>query len=245
MTARPAAFYSRPARWYSKHCSSSTIAMLLHLEFLSGRILEMQVTSRCTVNELRFRCQDLDLLSLGQLPGYLTLREVGIKDRDRLQVARRRVAEEIIASTLDSFALVRADGSVVTWGCHEHGGRSWHVQDQLFDVIRLVASDSAFAALRADGHVVTWGNHGYGGDSRHVQQQLVDVTRLAANQGAFAAVLASGRVVTWGNASRGGNSKRVQSPSTECAERDSYKESICGAQRGRMCCVMGPRDLWR
>lgn len=104
-------------------------SMLLHLEFLSGRILEIQVMSSCTVNDLRFRCQDLDLISLSQQPGHLTLEEVGIKDHDRLPVARRRMPEAIIASTLDSFALVRADGSVVTWGCPEHGGRSWHVQD--------------------------------------------------------------------------------------------------------------------
>ena len=189
----------------------SMASMLLRLEFLSGLILEIQLTSSCTVNDLRFRCHDLDLMSLSQQPGHRTLEEVGLKDQDRLPVARRRMPEAIIASTLDSFGLIRADGSVVTWGCPEHGGRSWHVQEQLFDVIQLVATDSAFGALRADGQVVTWGNHGYGGDSRHVQHQMVDVTKLVATQGAFAAVLANGRVVTWGNASRGGNSKRVQS----------------------------------
>lgn len=81
------------------------------------------------------------------------------------------------------------------------GGDSSAVQDQLFDVQHIQATESAFAAIRADGVVVCWGNPHDGGDCAEVQDQLIDVTHVQATSRAFAAIRSDGTVVTWGGAS--------------------------------------------
>lgn len=75
------------------------------------------------------------------------------------------------------------------------------MQDQLFDVQHIQATESAFAAIRADGAVVCWGNPHDGGDCAEVQDQLIDVTHVQATSRAFAAIRSDGTVVTWGGAS--------------------------------------------
>jgi alpha-tubulin suppressor-like RCC1 family protein len=88
-----------------------------------------------------------------------------------------------IFSTYNSFAALRADGSVVTWGSAATGGDSSSVATKLNgtddkkDVIQIYSTDYAFSALRADGSVVTWGGNarlGFGGDSSTVKD-LTDV----------------------------------------------------------------------
>jgi hypothetical protein len=62
-----------------------------------------------------------------------------------------------------AFAVIKADGSVVTWGDSRYGGDSSAVVSQIDgvdnskDVVQIFSAGSAFAALRADGSVVTWG----------------------------------------------------------------------------------------
>ena len=59
-----------------------------------------------------------------------------------------------------AFAMIKADGSVVTWGYGSNGGDSTLVARQLngtVDVMQIFSANYAFAALRADGSVVTWG----------------------------------------------------------------------------------------
>jgi Ca2+-binding RTX toxin-like protein len=83
-----------------------------------------------------------------------------------------------IFSTYNSFAALRKDGSVVTWGSAATGGDS--TTDKTLaaklngdiDVIQIFSTDYAFSALRADGSVVTWGGNarlGFGGDSSTVK----------------------------------------------------------------------------
>jgi len=87
-----------------------------------------------------------------------------------------------IFSTYNSFAALRADGSVVTWGSAATGGDS--TTDKTLaaklngdiDVIQIFSTDYAFSALRADGSVVTWGGNarlGFGGDSSTVKDKLL------------------------------------------------------------------------
>jgi hypothetical protein len=59
-----------------------------------------------------------------------------------------------------AFAVIKADGSVVTWGDVNNGGGSTAVAAALngtIDVRQIYSTEYAFAALRADGSVVTWG----------------------------------------------------------------------------------------
>lgn len=50
-----------------------------------------------------------------------------------------------------SFAAIRADGSVVTWGDPSAGGCCRMVQQQLFDVQEIQGTEDCFAAIRSDG----------------------------------------------------------------------------------------------
>ena len=96
-----------------------------------------------------------------------------------------------------SFAAIRDNGSVVTWGDPDFGGDSKGVQDQLEDVQHVQATERAFAAILKTGCVVTWGAACFGGDSNAVQDQLKDVRQIYASHGAFAAILGNGAVVIW------------------------------------------------
>ena len=74
-----------------------------------------------------------------------------------------------------AFAVIKTDGSVVTWGDSRYGGDSRAVASALageLDVTQIYSNGWAFAALRADGSVVTWGSSDYGGDSTAVASQL-------------------------------------------------------------------------
>ena len=113
-----------------------------------------------------------------------------------------------------AFAVIKVDGSVVTWGASDDGGDSSAVALQLngtTDVTQIFSTERAFAALRADGSVVTWGDSDDGGDSSAVTKLLngeIDVVKIYSTDSAFAAVRADGSVVTWG-ANYGGDSRGV------------------------------------
>ncbi|MEI7797023.1 MAG: hypothetical protein WCI06_10380, partial [Methylococcaceae bacterium] len=114
-----------------------------------------------------------------------------------------------------SFAALRSDGSVVTWGNKYEGGDSSAVKDSLngdIDIINVYSNDSAFAALRSDGSVISWGTAaGYmeivgatSIDSAAVASQLSSGVKQIypiidwSNGGAFIAIKADGSVFTWG-----------------------------------------------
>jgi hypothetical protein len=101
----------------------------------------------------------------------------------------------------DAFAVIRSDGSVVTWGAPSFGGDSSGVAGQLSSGVSQIFSTyfGAFAALKGDGSVVTWGAASYGGDSSGVAGQISSgVTQIFSNDWAFAALKGDGSVVTWG-----------------------------------------------
>jgi Ca2+-binding RTX toxin-like protein len=122
----------------------------------------------------------------------------------------------IKVTSVYSFAAIREDGSVVTWGDLIYGSNSTSVAKQLdgtIDVKSVVSNGDAFAAIRVDGSVVTWGG-GKSSNSSAVANQLdgtVDVTSISSNSYSFAAIRADGSVVTWGNTNSGGDSSAVAS----------------------------------
>jgi alpha-tubulin suppressor-like RCC1 family protein len=65
-----------------------------------------------------------------------------------------------VFSTLFSFAALKKDGSVVTWGRADQGGDSSNVASQLRSGVTQITSAyyGAFAALKSDGSVVSWGD---------------------------------------------------------------------------------------
>ncbi|MFN9913522.1 MAG: hypothetical protein ACK53L_13105, partial [Pirellulaceae bacterium] len=76
-------------------------------------------------------------------------------------------------SNFFAFAVLRPDGSVVTWGDPSYGGDSSAVASLLSsDVTEIFSAGSAFAALKLDGSVVAWGDPATGGDSSAVASLL-------------------------------------------------------------------------
>ena len=202
-----------------------------------------------TVADLRQKAQAALQRPLGKFIGTSgtlsstsgTLVEAGVRDGDTITAIQQTVA---VAATRSAFALIRAEGTVMTWGCPRDGGDSSAVQHQLYDVQQIQASDSAFAALRGDGKVVAWGNltpenlfydPPFSSDSNDdeprgdvrfesVQSQLRDVKQIQACEEGFAAIKADGTVVTWGSEISGGNSSTV---------RNSLRNVCCIAAAGR------------
>ena len=112
-----------------------------------------------------------------------------------------------------SFAALKSDGSVVTWGDYSFGGNSEYVASKLTsEVTKIFATKSAFAALKSDGSVVTWGRADSGGDSSAVASKLTSgVIKIFSTDTAFAALKSDGSVVTWGSSGTGGDSSSVAS----------------------------------
>ncbi|ABM04285.1 PKD domain containing protein [Psychromonas ingrahamii 37] len=112
-----------------------------------------------------------------------------------------------VYSSVRAFAVLKDDGSVVTWGDRAEGGDSSYVT---LDHIQTIYSNRAgFAALKDDGSVVTWGWgwSSIGGDSSYVT--LENVQTIYSNRNVFAALKDDGSVVTWGSPDWGGDSSNV------------------------------------
>ncbi|CAE7790286.1 unnamed protein product [Symbiodinium sp. KB8] len=136
-----------------------------------------------------------------------TLQQAGVRDGAMLNATVKQVPVGCSRRNA-AFALVRGDGTVVTWGDAQSGGDSSSVYKGLTKVQTIKATSRAFAALKRDGQVVTWGDPlrgGRGGPSSH----LMDVRSLQASQSAFAALRNDGRVVTWGDTAAGADSNSV------------------------------------
>ena len=122
-----------------------------------------------------------------------------------------RTAQEF--SNEFAFAVVKDDGSVITWGDSDAGGNSSKVASDLQSgVSQIFSTSSAFAALKDDGSVITWGNSDQGGDSSSVTLKLQSgVSQIFSSVGAFAALKDDGSVVTWGIPRYGGESGSASS----------------------------------
>ena len=121
---------------------------------------------------------------------------------DREQIDSLRNVSKIQA-TVDRFAALCKDGSVVTWP---------HTKGQLLDIREIQRNELCFAAIKVDGTLVTWGKTDFALDpTRYTDPppNLQGVRFLAAGPRAFAAVL-NDRIVTWGDSCVVGDDVLVQ-----------------------------------
>jgi alpha-tubulin suppressor-like RCC1 family protein len=116
-----------------------------------------------------------------------------------------------------AFAVIKKDGSVVTWGNPESGGDSSLVSSMLdgtINVVHIYSAKNSFAALREDGSVVIWGGDFKG--NRIITQipeldGSIDVVNIYSNSAGFVALRADGSLVTWGEVSDFYGSNAVKS----------------------------------
>ncbi|CAE7748222.1 unnamed protein product, partial [Symbiodinium pilosum] len=189
------------------------------------------------------------------LPELATIDEVGLKSGEHLTAA---VRQPQIAATLTAFALLRADGSVVTWGEPNQGGDSSEVQEDLHDILDIQASDYAFAARRADGcvaaerafaailsdgSVVAWGDSYNGGDCTAVSHELQQVKHIQASRLAFAALRADGSVVTWGHPDYAGDCGPVREQLKGVREIQASWGAFAALLESGRVVTWGDRDL--
>ncbi|MPW37315.1 hypothetical protein [Vibrio sp. B1Z05] len=115
------------------------------------------------------------------------------------------------ANNSAAIAVLKKDGSVVTFGEPSEGGDSSAVSGSLkSDIISVYHTKTAFAALKKDGSVVTWGAKSAGGDSDTVSMDISSgVISIFSTDYAFAALKNDGSVITWGGINYGGDSSKV------------------------------------
>ena len=125
----------------------------VHVALASGRSVTLQAGEGMQVQELKEMVEQhfevsVDSLVTSQgarLSRFCCLRRAGVQDGDTL-TATVRTARLVKGSA--ALAVIRGDGSVVTWGESCDGGNSSRVRDQLTDVRHVVGNSSAFAAKR-------------------------------------------------------------------------------------------------
>lgn len=110
---------------------------------------------------------------------------------------------------LYSFAAIRTDGSVYSWGSEWFGAnQGLSGQYLVSDVISIYSTEYAFLALKSTGDVVAWGGNGNGGDASHVNITH-PVIFVSATSAAFAVIMSNGAVIAWGDRNSGGNTTLV------------------------------------
>ncbi len=104
-----------------------------------------------------------------------------------------------------SYAVLKKDGTVVTFGHAKYGGDSSTVASQLVGITKIVAGQQAFAALRSDGTVVCWGcvddinvNTATSNNVSIGQVNLTNCSDIVANQYGFVALKKDGTAARWG-----------------------------------------------
>ena len=110
-----------------------------------------------------------------------------------------------------SFAAIKSDGSVVSWGSVSTDRGKDVTRYEKEGVFQQVFSNRhAFAAIRSDGKLITWGNGGRGGEKRDAKEDLQDgVVRVFSTRRSFSALKSDGSVVSWGQDMEGGDNSLV------------------------------------
>ncbi len=93
--------------------------------------------------------------------------------------------------------LLRADGSLVTWGSSSTNGLLTIPADAQTGVVAVAAGANHSVALRADGRVVAWGSNG-SGESTVPAGLHSDIVAIAAYGQRNLALRADGLVIPWG-----------------------------------------------
>jgi alpha-tubulin suppressor-like RCC1 family protein len=106
-----------------------------------------------------------------------------------------------VFSSRNAFAVLKNDGSVVSWGLPRAGNSAGLALSS--GVTSIASSIYGFAALKNNGSVVTWGSDSF--DSSLATKLASGVTSVVSNDYAFAALKNDGSVVAWGDTSYGGS----------------------------------------
>ena len=101
-----------------------------------------------------------------------------------------------------SFAALRENGTVVTWGESTEGGTS---PSGLKYISAIYSTAYGFAALKEDGTVESWGYYIGNNGGSGVPSGLTNVKAISSTSGAFAALKEDGTVAAWGSSEEGGN----------------------------------------
>ena len=132
-----------------------------------------------------------------------------------------------------SFAALKNDGTVITWGPADSGGDltsngNYYASipngsnSNIVDI--TAAGGGAFAALKSDNSLIVWGSSFAGGDPlntalvsepENVYLQASDLTNISkvyTNHLSFAALKNDGSVVAWGRWSNGGDPTGITNP---------------------------------
>ena len=174
--------------------------------------------------------------------------EARARGRDRLSGNLYLFLEAALSSSAYSCALLRRDGSIVTYGDAAAGGDSRSVQGRLKNVQAVTSArqGSAFAAMLDDGSVVAWGDPNRGGSiDRAVQDQLKNVRQIQAGRSSFAAIKADGSVVTWGLEAGGGRQQLGSGAFGEGASHPNHRRCFCRHLRKWLCRDMGRPSMRR
>lgn len=142
---------------YSAEVVGSTVELTLSSQVDHATPVKVSYTDPSDVNDINaFQDTDgNDIASLtnravGNLRGFFSTYTENTQSTPRLKHQKFR--------NKFSFAALKADGSVVTWGISNFGGDNLSVSSKLSSGIKQIYSaNSAFATLKEDGSVVTWG----------------------------------------------------------------------------------------
>ncbi|CAE7656923.1 HERC1 [Symbiodinium sp. KB8] len=187
------------------------MSMSVHVGLLSGHSCVVDTDAALTVGELRRKVQQKLQIGVSAFvddSGQLlqedqSLSEAGLQDGCRVTAAASSV--KLLGSRMcKAFALLRPEGSVITWGAAGELCRG-----EMRNVEHIAASVAAFAAVQEDGKVVCSGEPWAGSDCSSVSEQLRHIKTVRASSTAFAALTELGTVVTWGSKSSGGDSQAV------------------------------------
>lgn len=111
-----------------------------------------------------------------------------------------------IISTINAFAALKADGSVVSWGYTYYGGKqnqnNSNIESQLTSGVKKLYSNLyAFCAVKNDGTIVCWGHQTYGGNSalNNSGGEQKDIVKIFPHTYGFIGLKSDKSIVTWGN----------------------------------------------
>ncbi|GAB5368636.1 hypothetical protein AAMO2058_001336700, partial [Amorphochlora amoebiformis] len=107
-----------------------------------------------------------------------------------------------IKSSTEAFALIKQDGSIISWGASAFGGdaRAANAARNGVPAVAIYPAKNGFAALLSNGNVVSWGDTDLDGVK-------IDsfCTKIAGSEDAFGCILLNKTVIAWGNTANGGS----------------------------------------
>jgi len=127
-----------------------------------------------------------------------------------------------------TYAVIKTDGNVVTWGVHTENSLVYRTVNSTI-LGSMVSNEAAFALLSSEavsgGKVIAFGSKYHGGNvesdkycNDFSSQLSSDVVSISASAGAFAARKSDGSVYSWGNTHTGAGVSTESLPSLNQVE---------------------------